>query len=60
MARPRAGRRSGIELPNSLKCSCSQQWKRDVKGNKWYACETISVRSAVSGFGDAALEAVMI
>jgi penicillin-binding protein 2 len=38
------GERSGIELPNELKGLVpSTQWKRDVKGEKWYAGETISV-----------------
>ena len=38
------GERSGIDLPNELKGLVpSTQWKRDVKGEKWYAGETISV-----------------
>ena len=38
------GERSGIDLPNELKGLVpSTEWKRDVKGEKWYAGETISV-----------------
>ncbi len=38
------GERSGIELPNELKGLVpSTQWKKEVKGEKWYTGETISV-----------------
>ncbi len=38
------GERSGIELPNEARGLVpSSEWKREVKGEKWYAGETISV-----------------
>src|SRR5574338_1412949 len=38
------GERSGIDLPNEIRGLVpSTEWKRQVKGEKWYAGETISV-----------------